>query len=74
MHKVLKKVMNTPSQGVQDGLGTWDQASTALEGHNSGGGSVERDASQLDPGRGSHQSVCSMRTLCLPHDIDSTHS
>ena len=35
-----------------DGLGTWDQGSAALEGYNPGGVSVERDASQLDPGQG----------------------
>ena len=39
-----------------------------------GGVSVEGDASQLDPGRGSHQSVHCVRTISLPHAIGSTRS
>ncbi len=36
--------------------------------------SIVGNASQVDPGQESHQSVRSVRTFCLPRAIGSTHS
>lgn len=36
--------------------------------------SVVDNVCQLDPNGGSHQSMHGVRTLCLPHTIDSTYS
>ena len=56
----------TAAAGNVDGPGTWDQGSTAREGRTREGVVLQGDASQLDPGLGSHRSVRSVRTICLP--------